>query len=249
MPSATTNKALSAALTGALGLLSVACSSTSATVNTGANVSAYEMAGQSGEAFTVTIMRAGSHMSLPEGSALSKLTSEHQGFVEGMLNDGFLLTSGPLVAPRSDTALRGLFFLDAADVTVAQARVCEDPATKAGVFLTESMPFICRQDLRAVPPIERGFRMQRGTDDMVVRPYVVVTVPTSAAANVVMDQLGEDVIFSGDITGGSMEGQSLCVLNAMTVGEAQAAIAHETTEIDQFVFHPWVSSTSLAELN
>lgn len=230
-----------------LGLFSAACASTSASVGTTA-VSAYEMAVQSGEAFTVTVMRAGSPLSLPEGSALGELTRDHQAFVEGMFDDGFLLSSGPLVAPRSDTSLRGLFFLDAADPEAAQARVCEDPATEAGVFVTESMPFICRQDLRAVPPIERGFRMQRGTDEVIVRPYVVITVATSTASTAVMDQLGADLIFCGDITGGSMEGQTMCVLDCTTVTEARVAINSVTSAISEFTFHPWVSSTSLAEL-
>ncbi|MEM8709951.1 MAG: YciI family protein [Planctomycetota bacterium] len=231
-----------------IGLFSAACASTSASVGTN-SVSAYEMAVQSGEAFTVTVMRAGSPLALPEGSALAELTRDHQAFVEGMFDDGFLLSSGPLVAPRSDTSLRGFFFLDAADPEAAQARVCEDPATEAGVFMTESMPFICRQDLRAVPPIERGFRMQRGNDEMVVRPYVAVTVETSVASSAVMDQLGEDLIFCGDVTGGSMEGQSICILDCTSVAEARAAINSVTSAINEFTFHPWVSSTSLAELN
>lgn len=232
-----------------LGLLSVACSSTSATVNTAAPVSAYDMAVQSGEAYTLTVLRAGDTMSLPRGAELSELTQAHQNFLESMFEDSFLLTSGPLVAPRSETSLRGLFFMDAADPSSAQARTCEDPATKSGIFQMESMPFTTRFDLRALPPIERGFRMQRGSDAVVARPYVIAMIPTSTAANAIFEQLGSTAIFYGDVLGGSFKDQSLCVLDCTTIGEAQAALGSVTSMVEEFTYHPWVSTTSVAELN
>ncbi len=231
-----------------LGLLAAACSSTSATVNTSAPVSAYEMAVQSGEAYTLTVLRAGDAMSLPKGAELGELTRSHQDFISSLFDESFLLTSGPLVAPRSETNLRGLFFMDAADPKAAQDRTCEDPATKSGVFTMESMPFVTSFDLRALPPIERGFRMQRGSDQIVARPYVVVTIPTSSASEAIFSTLGESAIFYGDVVGGSFEGQSLCVMDCTTVGDAQAALAKVTSMVDEFTYHPWVSTTSVAEL-
>lgn len=231
-----------------LGLLA-ACSTTSATVNTMAAVSAYDMAVQSGEAFTLTVLRAGDSMSIPKGAALGDLTRSHQEFLTSLFDESFLLSSGPLVAPRSDTSLRGFFFMDAADPAAAQERTCDDPATKTGVFTMESMPFVTSFDLRALPPIERGFRMQRGSDQIVARPYVIVTVPTSTASNVMLSALGETAIFYGDILGGSFEGQSLCVLDCTTVDDAEAVISRVSTNVDAFTFHPWVSTTSVAELN
>ncbi|MFT6110698.1 MAG: hypothetical protein ACJA2W_003626 [Planctomycetota bacterium] len=232
-----------------LGLLSVACSSTSATVNTNAVVTAYDMAVQSGEAYTLTVLRAGDAMTLPKGAELAAMTDAHLAFLGTMFDEGFLLTSGPLMAPRSDTTLRGFFFMDAVDPSAAQARTCEDPATKSGVFTMESMPFKTSFDLRALPPIERGFRIQRGNDDVVARPYVIVTVPTSAAAMAIFEQMGDTCIFHGEVLGGSFEGQSLCVMDCMTVGDAQTELAKVTPMVEDFTFHPWASTTSLAELN
>lgn len=231
-----------------LGLLFAACSSTSASVGTEANMSTYDMAIQSGEAYTLSVLRAGDPSMLPKGEELSKLTREHAAFVEDLFQDSFLLTSGPLVSPRAESNLRGMFFLDSADVDAAHARACDDPATLSGVFEMESMPFVSQTDLRALPAIERGFRMQRGENNVVSRPYVIVTVETSGAADAVISQMGEVVLLTGHVTGGSFEGQTLCVLDCKTVAEAQVILSGATSVMDNFEFHPWVASTSVAEI-
>ncbi len=238
-----------AALSLGLSLLAASCSTTSATVKSTEPVSAYEMAVQSGNAYTLTVLRAGDTMVVPKGQALRDLTHEHEAFLKTMFDESFLLTSGPFVAPRSDTSLRGLFFMDAADPKTAQARTCEDPATKSGVFSMESMSFITNSDLRALPPLERGFRIQRGHDNVVARPFVIVTIPTSTAAKTVISQLGETCVLHGDVVSGSFKGQTLCVMDCTTIGDAQAALAKVTSMVEEFTYHPWISSTSIAELN
>ena len=214
-----------------------------------APVSAYEMAVQSGNAYTLTVLRAGDALSIPKGQALRDLTHEHEAFLKELFDESFLLTSGPFVAPRSETNLRGLFFMDAADPKTAQAKTCEDPATKSGVFSMESMSFVTNSDLRALPPIERGFRIQRGHDNVVARPFVIVTIESSTAVNAVLAQLGDVDILHGDVMSGSFKGQTLCVLDCTTIGDAQAALAKVTSMVDEFTYHPWISSTSVAELN
>jgi uncharacterized protein YciI len=238
-----------AAVSLGLSLLAASCSTTSSSVGATEPVSAYEMAVSSGNAYTLTVLRAGNAASVPQGKELRELTHSHEDFLKAMFDESFLLTSGPFVAPRSDTSLRGLFFMDAADPKVAQARTCEDPATKSGVFSMESMSFITDFDLRALPPIERGFRIQRGHDDVVARPFVVVTIPTSTAATSVISQLGETCILHGDVISGSFKDQTLCVLDCTTIGDAKAALARVTSMVDEFTYHPWISSTSVAELN
>ena len=231
-----------------LSLLASSCSTTSATVGTSVPVTAYEVAVQSGNAYTLTVLRSGSALSLPKGNELRKLTRQHESFVRSMFEKSFLLASGPLVAPRSEVNLRGFFFMDAADPKQAQEHTCEDPATKSGVFSMESMSFVTSADLRALPPLERGFRIQRGSDEVVARPYVIVTIPTSVAATAVFTALGEVAILHGDILSGSFEGQSLCVLDCNTIGDAQLALARVTSMVDEFTYHPWISNSSLAEL-
>ena len=232
-----------------LGLLAASCSSTSATVKSGAPVSAYDIAVQGGNAYTLTVLRVGDALSLPKGKELRDLTHAHEAFLRDMFDDSFLLTSGPFVAPRSETNLRGLFFMDAADPKVAQEKTCDDPATKSGVFTMESMAFVTDFDLRALPPLERGFRIQRGHDRVVARPYVVVTIPTSTAATAILSQLGDVAILHGDVVSGSFKDHTLCVMDCTTIGDAQAALAGVTSMVDEFTYHPWVSSTSVAELN
>ena len=230
-------------------LLAASCSSTSATVNSGAPISAYELAVQTGNAYTLTLLRAGDPANLPKGEALRDLTHSHEAFLKAMFDEGFLLTSGPFVAPRSDTSFRGVFFMDAANPEDAHARTCEDPATRSGVFSMESMSFITESDLRALPSLEQGFRIQRGNDDVVARPYVMVTIPTSPAATTVLSRLGDVAILHGDVVSGSMEGQTMCILDCTTIGDAQGALAKVTSMVDEFTYHPWVSSTSVAELD
>ncbi len=232
-------------------LLSACASGTKATVSAQPAMTAYEVASTQGQAYSLMILRASDAAASLSRADLARITTEHTAFVEQMTESGFLLSSGAMIPPRAEASLRGLYFCDSSDVESAYARACSDPATEAGAFTMEAIPFVTSADLRAVPAMDRGARLLRGDrakNRSMTRPFIVCAAPSSAAMEAIIAQLGETAIFHGQCTGGSMEGMTLCVMNCTTPAEARNAMGLVTGSAAEFQYHPWQSSASLVEL-
>ena len=113
----------------------------------------------------------------------------------------------------------------------------------------EVVPFVCEDNLRAMPGMERGMRMERGVDQVQARPYVMVQMPTSAATNAVVELMGDAALFSGWCTGGEYEGTTFVACNARTVNEAIDMMGTIVDQPEEFVYHPWISTQALKQMN
>lgn len=228
--------------------LLAACSSTSGSASVAPTLSAYDAAVRDGQAYTLVVMRRGPAMDTISPAELGEVTQAHMEFTASLAEEGLLLVSGPVVPPRADRDLRSFGIVDTADVQGAYARACSDPACEAGALECEAIPFITSDDLRAVPAMERGNQLQRGSDQVIARPYVMVEVPTNPATDAMIAQMGDAVLFSGHCTRGSFEGSTLIAVDCRTAAEAQAAMESMGPDADEFIYHPWVSTQSLTGL-
>ena len=113
----------------------------------------------------------------------------------------------------------------------------------------EVVPFVCDDNLRAMPGMERGMRMERGTDRVQARPYVMVQMPTSAATAAVVELMGNTALFSGCCTGGEYEGMTFVACDARTVSEAQDMMGTIVDHPEDFVYHSWISTQALTQMN
>lgn len=233
----------------ALSVLSAACASTNASVEVFPELSTYEVATQQGEAYCMVIMRRGTGVDNADLNELGEITQAHLDFNAKMIGEGKTLAWGPVVAPRAERDMRSICILDTADTSEAYARACIDPACEAGMLRCEVVPFVCEDNLRAMPGMERGMRMERGVDQVQARPYVMVQMPTSAATNAVVELMGDAALFSGWCTGGEYEGTTFVACNARTVNEAVDMMGTIVDHPEEFVYHPWVSTQALTWMN
>lgn len=239
----------SAALASLIVLGAASCSSTQSSVSVESTVTPYEMAIQSGEAYTMVVMRRGDGMESLSADELRELTVEHLGFMSDMMSSKMMLTAGASTAPRAEPNLRNISFFGTSNVDEVFAQMCSNPAAEAGVLTVEAIPFISDANLRTIPGVERGLSVERGTAGSGMRPYVIVQVPTSVGMTAMIDRMDDRVIFSGDCAGGSFEGSTLMVMDCQTAGEARELMAVLGEGADDCVYHPWVASTSLAGTN
>ena len=210
---------------------------------------AYEEAVQSGEAFTLVVMRRGNALEVITPEELGLLTSQHMEFMGAMSESGYLLASGPAIAPRAESSLRSFGFVDSSQAEDVLNQVCGDPAASAGVLDVEAMPFLTKDNLRALPAMGRALAMDRSTDEPAMRPYVIAEVPTSAAMSAMVDRMGDLVVFSGDCVGGSFADATLVVMDCRTASEARELMAVLGDGSADFVYHPWVAPVALAQMN
>ncbi|MEC8494460.1 MAG: YciI family protein [Planctomycetota bacterium] len=233
----------------ALSVLSAACSSTSASVEVAPELSAFDVATQQGEAYCMVIMRKGAAADHIDLNELGEITQAHLDFNAKMIEEGMLLVSGPVVAPRAERDMRSICILDTADTREAYARACTDPACETGMLRCEVLPFVCEDNLRAMPGMERGMRMERGVDQVYARPYVMVQMPSSAATDAVIELMGDAALFSGCCTGGEYEGMTFVACNARTVSDARDMMGTIVNHPEEFVYHPWISTQALKQMN
>ncbi len=231
-----------------LALGAAACSSTQASVEVEPSMAPYDVAVRSGQAYTMVIMRRGPAQDAIDRAEMGALTQAHMDFTAELAEGDLLLASGPVVAPRAEPSMRSIGFYDSANTSDVHSRVCSDPAVEAGVLEVRSVPFICADDIRAIPGMERGSRMERGDDMIVARPYVIVEVPTSSAMDAMIQRMDEIVLFSGHCVGGGFEGSTLIAVDCRTSAEAAEFMGAMGPVADDFLYHPWVSSTSVAEM-
>lgn len=233
----------------ALSVLSAACSSTSASVEVAPELTAFEMATEQGEAYCMVIMRRCAGVENVDLNELGEITQAHIDFNAKMTEEGMALVSGPVVAPRAERDMRSICILDTADTSEAYARACTDPACETGMLRCEIVPFVCDDNLRAMPGMERGMRMERGTDRIQARPYVMVQMPTSAATAAIVELMGNTALFSGCCTGGEYEGMTFVACDARTVSEAQDMMGTIVDHPEDFVYHSWISTQALTQMN
>ncbi|MEE2940178.1 MAG: YciI family protein [Planctomycetota bacterium] len=233
----------------ALSVLSAACSSTSASVEVVPELSTFEVATQQGEAYCMVIMRKGAAADHVGLNQLGEITQAHLDFNAKMIEEGALLVSGPVVAPRAERDMRSICFLDTADTDEAYARACTDPACEAGMLRCEVVPFVCEDDLRAMPGMERSLRMERGVDQVHARPYVMVQMPSSAATDAVIELMGNTALFSGCCTAGEYAGMTFVACDARTVRDALEMMGTIVNHPEEFVYHPWISTQALTWMN
>lgn len=229
-----------------LALGAAACSSTQASVNVEPSMAPYDVAVRSGEAYTMVVMRRGPAQDAIDPNEMGALTQAHMDFTAQLADGDLLLASGPIVAPRAEPNMRSIGFYDSANTADVHSYVCNDPAVEAGVLEVKSVPFISSDNLRAIPGMERGQRMERGDDMVVARPYVIVEVPTSSAMDAMIQRMDEIVLFSGHCMGEGFEGSTLIAVNCRTAAEAAEMMGAMGPVADDFLYHPWVSSASVS---
>ena len=241
------------------GALAAACSSTRASVpvteaevtaapeRTTAAAPAAPGYVPAGDPYTLVLMRSGDPLRVPSGEDLATLTVDHRAYMELMTDEGYVLAAGPVVPPRTDAALRAMFFVDADDPAAAYERTCADPAVEAGLFDMEAVGFVTTSNLRALAAMERAGRIDRG-GNVAMRPYVAVVAPTSAAMTAVLAQMGDAVLFHGHCTSGSLEGSTVAFLDCNTIDEARQLMA-AVRGGETFDYHAWVAPTGVAKMN
>lgn len=233
-----------AALLGSCALISASCSSapTSASAPV-AQKTAYDVAIEDGHAYSIVVSRVGSMIDSLNSAERGAITAQHIEFTLEQSREDYLLASGPLVRPRAQSSLRSIAFLEDTMPGHAHDRMLDDPAVAAGALDIEAFRFICRDNLHAMPAMERSVTGDSG--EFRPRPFVIVQAPTSDDFDGAIERLGDSVLFSGDCLGGSFEGHSICVLDCLTVDEAREMMKNSGPIRDGFVYHPWVSSVAL----
>lgn len=237
---------VSAAL--ALTLLSAACSTTSAQVEVESEITAYEVAIQQDQAYSMVVMRRADDTDVASAEERGEVTRAHMDFNAAQQAEGYMLAAGPAVPPRVDSALRSIGFVDNANIADAYARACSDPACEAGMLQCEVMPFVTQDNLRALPGMERSMQSQLGSDRVAARPYIMAQVDSSSAIDAMIAKMGPVCVFSGHCTGGSFDGSTFMVLDCRTVGEAQTLMSAMGSAAEGFNYHPWISTQSLRGL-
>lgn len=91
------------------------------------------------KSYVLVLLRTGPNDANVTGSERDDLFKGHLANIRRLAAEGKLAVAGPF--GKNDKSLRGLFILNAATIEEARKIVVSDPAIKAGIFITELIPW------------------------------------------------------------------------------------------------------------
>lgn len=208
-----------------------------------------------GDDFAFVFLLAGPNDGQLEPEALQAAREGHFGNMKRLAEEGVLLIAGPLTEPRSDTAHRGVFLFDVADVDAAREIGASDPGVEAGVFELAVLPFRSPSDLRRVLELERAALEAAEHDPQAVpadtRPYMLATADAAAALPVIERLERDGKAYFHGVFGGELEGTALVALDALRKDDAlvllDAAASATGTSVD-WTLHGWFSTDRIEAL-
>jgi len=239
------------------GLALAACSSTpdlSASVATGNEATTTEVeslvsdapsfAGYApqGQTYTVVAVSLLDPTSLPTSGEMKAITSEQGEFMDWLRLNGGLVAAGPVVPPRDNSSVRQLMFFDTEDSDAALERCCEGPASGTGLYGTEASRFVTTTDLSQV-----GANVLSGSGSA-LRPYVIVTGPSSLAMTATFGKMGSLMLCQGDCVDGVLRGRSLAILDCTDVDDARLFMGEVCSSTEGLSYHAWIGPVAFSAL-
>lgn len=174
----------------------------------------------------------------------------HFSNMQRMAEAGELLIAGPLGAPKSDPAHRGLFVFDETTLADGMAHAETDPTTKAGVFVLEGHLFTTDAPLVELLRLEKEDEARRLADPDVPdewegRRYMLATAPFDAGL-LTKAAAAEGVLIAGRLHGSGSEGgdEILLWLDAEVEPPARGMLP----EAGVWTLHGWYGSKMVAEM-
>lgn len=173
----------------------------------------------------------------------------HFANMERLAKAGWLLVAGPFGKQKSDPQRRGLFVLDTADRGRATGLAESDPGFAAEVFTFEYHDLATRAPLRSFLAAELEARAAAEAAGRPPAPgeggrlYVTLTASNGEAALAALQRHPAALLLA------RLDGtQGWAVLDARSLGEAQALLAPLRERLGPCVLDEWFASGRLAEL-
>ena len=183
-----------------------------------------------------------------EAPSTGEIMAGHMENIGRLAREGKLVLAGPFGKDRPDPELRGLFVLDVPTVAQAEELTRTDPSVQAGVFSMKAYPLATTSDLRgamarALAADEK--RKAEGNTEMTagMRNYVIVVAHKAMAAADLNHH--ERTLVAGRLAG-DWAGRGLWIMDAQTLDEARALVAHIDTTDGPIDLWPWFGSEELA---
>ena len=183
-------------------------------------------------------------------TATDAIMAAHLENIGRLAREGKLVLAGPLADDGPDPDLRGLFVLDVPTVAQAEEIARTDPAVQAGVLRMNAYPLATTADLRGVAAHALAAHEQRKADGKTestagLRKYFIVVAHKVLTASRLNGD--EHTLVAGRLAG-DWAGRGLWIMDAQTLGEAQAMVAPIYTTTDPIDLYPWFGPEELASL-
>jgi len=204
-----------------------------------------------GQTYTLVLLKTGPRTGLTAEESKTVFAG-HFGNMQRLAAERELLVAGPYGEAKHDTSLRGLFILDEATSTGAEALAATEPGVTAGVFTLELHELVTDAPLRAYLEHELALEAAAKAEGRQRAPgeggraYVVLTAEDGAAAERALAPLVASgmVLLEARLDGT----RAFVLLDAPDVSAAETLLGAHRAALGPYVLDQWFASGELVRL-
>ncbi len=205
--------------------------------------------------YVFVFLRMGSGNAGQSGGDVQSLQTRHLANIQRLAADHQLLVAGPFRDGSPDSALRGIFVLDVADVELARDLVTSDPAVAAGTLSPIYLRWRATTNLRQILELELAERSRRLAENPNSVPpfdmhnYVLGEATAGAGAEDALTNLREEgrLLFFGRVQD-NPPGRVIFLLDVEDTDEAREMLEPASGVLSHVTLHPWLGTTRLTKL-